>query len=110
MIEAASGPKGRKRLWNDTLEASFKKLKCMVSAETLLSYPYWTMPFTAHIYVSDKQFGAVIIQNNKPIAFLSRRLSKPQSNYTTNEKELLLIVECLRQFRGIIFGYKINVF
>ena len=26
------------------------------------------------------------------------------------EKELLAIVECLKQFRGIIFGYEINVF
>ena len=26
------------------------------------------------------------------------------------KKELLAIVECLKQFRGIIFGYEINVF
>ena len=33
LTEAASGPKGRKILWNDALESSFKELKRMVSTE-----------------------------------------------------------------------------
>ena len=82
----------------------------MVSAETMLIYPYWKLPFTVHTDASDKHLGDVISKNNKPIAFLSRKLSKPQSNYTTNKKELLVIVECLKKSQGIIFGYEINVF
>ena len=35
---------------------------------------------------------------------------KPKRNYTTTEKKLLAILECLKQFRGTIFGYEINVF
>ena len=42
--------------------------------------------------------------------FFSRIFIKPQRNYTTTEKELLAIVECLKKFRGIIFGYEINLF
>ena len=34
----------------------------MVSTETLLNYPYWTIPFTVHNDASDKQLGAVISQ------------------------------------------------
>ena len=98
LTEAASGPKGIKILRNDALEISFKELKYMVSAEKLLSYPYWTLPFKVHTYASDRKLGAVISQNNKPIAFFSRRLSKPTRNYTKTEKELLEIVECLKQF------------
>ena len=97
-------------MWNDELESSFIELKSMVSAESLLSYLYWKLLFAVHTDTSDKQLCAVIIQNNKPIAFFSRILSKPYRNYTTTEKELLLIVECLKQFRGILFGYGINVF
>ena len=82
----------------------------MVSADTLLSYTYCKLPFTVHTYASDKQLGAVISQNKKPIDFFSVLLSKLQRNYTITEKELLAIVECLNQFRGIIFGYEINVF
>ena len=70
----------------------------MVSDETLLSYPYWKLPFTVQTYASDKQLGAVISQNNKPIAIFSKKLSKPQHNYTTTKKEILAVVECLNQY------------
>ena len=70
----------------------------------------WSKPFDIHTDASDKQLGAVISQNGKPIAFFSRRLSKSQRNYTTTEKELLSIVECLKQFRNILFGYEIHVY
>ena len=86
LTEAYSGPKGRKISWNDALEISFKKLKCMISAETLLSYPDWKILFTVHTDASDKQLGAVISQNNKPIVFFSIKLCNPQSNYTTTKK------------------------
>ena len=82
----------------------------MVSDETLLSYPYCMTPFTVNIDTSDKHLVGVLSHNDEPITFLSRRLSKPQSNYTTNKKELLAIMEYLKQFQGIIFGYEINIF
>ena len=82
----------------------------MLSAETLLSYPYWKLQFTVNTDASNKQLGALISKNNKPIALFSRILSKPQHNYATTDKELLVIVQCLHQFLGIIFGYEISVF
>ena len=82
----------------------------MVSAETLLSYRDWIIPFTVQTDASDKQLGAVIIHNNKPISFFSRRLSKPKGNYTTTNKELIVILECLKQLHRIIFGYEISIF
>ena len=77
---------------------------------TLLSYPYQTIPFKVNTDDADKQLGAVISQNNKPIAFLSRILINPKCNYNNTEKELLVIVERLKQLLGIIFVYKINIF
>ena len=40
----------------------------MGSAETLLNSTYCTITFTVHTNDSDKQLGAVISYNNKPIA------------------------------------------
>ena len=47
----------------------------MVSAETLLDYPYQTIPLTVHTYAYDKQLGDVISQSNKHIAFIQRYLA-----------------------------------
>ena len=70
----------------------------MVSVETLLSYPYWKLPFTFNTDASDKQLGAVISHNNKTIALFLRRFDKPQCNYTMTEKEILAIVGFLKKF------------
>ena len=45
---------------------------------------------------SHAQLGAVISQDNKPIAFYSRKLNPAQTQYTTTEHELLSIVETLK--------------
>jgi RNase H-like domain found in reverse transcriptase len=37
-------------------------------------------------------------QDNKPIAFYSRKLNSAQSRYTTTERELLSIVETFKEF------------
>jgi len=74
----------------------------MVSKETLLTYPDWSILFTVHTDASNYQLGALISQNDKPIAFFSRELNSAQKNYTTTEKELLSIVECVKQYRNIV--------
>ena len=91
------------------MDEAFIQAKNMVAQEVFLTYPDWKLPFNVYTDASDKQLGAVISQNNKPIAFFSQRLTKPQRNYTTTEKELLSIVECLKQFCNILFGYEIHV-
>ena len=75
-----------------------------------MRYPDWKLTFTVQTDAYDKQLGAVISHNNKPIVFFSRKLSKPQRNHTTTKKELLVIVECLKKIFGILLGYEINVF
>ena len=61
---------------NGDLEVAFYDLKRMVYAETLLNYTDWKITFTVHIYASDKNLVAVIIQNSKPIDLFPRKLSK----------------------------------
>ena len=69
LIEVDRGPKDRKIIWNDGLEDSFKEIKHIASTKTLSNHPDCTIPFTIYTYDSDKQFGAVISQNNIPTAF-----------------------------------------
>ena len=82
----------------------------MVAKETLLAYPDFNKKFVIYADASDKQLGAVIMQVGKPLAYYSRKLNKAQMNYTMTEKELLSIVETLKEFRNILLGYHIEVY
>ena len=76
----------------------------------LLSYLKFNKPFSIHTDASDLQLGAVISQNGKAIAFYSRKLNPAQTRSTTTEKELLAIVETLREFKNILLRQKIKVY
>jgi hypothetical protein len=52
----------------------------------------------------------VIAQDKRPIAFLSRILSKTQQRYSVTKIELKAIVEILKEFNGILWGQSIKVF
>ena len=65
----------------------------MVSSDNLLCYSDWTITFTINTVSSDKQVVTAISHNNKLIAIFSKRLTKPQRNHNTTEKEHLAMVE-----------------
>ena len=76
----------------------------------LLSYPNFNKKFDIYTDASHTQLGAVIMQEGKPIDFYSQKLNPAQTCYTTMERELLSIVETLKEFRNILFGQQIEAF
>ena len=96
--------------WTEEEQQAFDNMKKIISQEVLLAYPDFTKMFDIHTDASDLQIGSVISQDNQPIAFFSRKLNDAQTRYTTTEKELLAIVETLKEFRNILLGQKIKVY
>ncbi|KAL7475593.1 hypothetical protein ACHAW6_001502 [Cyclotella cf. meneghiniana] len=47
---------------------------------------------------SDFQLGACIVQESKPVAYFSCKLSKSQQNYTVMEKEIPSVAAILEDF------------
>ena len=107
---AALTSKTTKWEWTDVHQKAFETIKQIVGRETLLSYPDFSKPFEIHTDASHTQLGAVIAQEGKPIAFYSRKLNPAQTRYTTTERELLAIVETLKEFRNILLGQTIRVY
>ena len=96
--------------WTDECQEAFENMKKIVAKEVLLAYPDFSKAFEIHTDASKTQLGAVIAQDNKPIAFYSRKLNPAQTRYTTTERELLSIVETLKEFRNILLGQQIIVY
>jgi hypothetical protein len=95
--------------WTEVEQHAFEEVKQMVIREALLSYPDFSREFHVYADASDYQLGGVIMQDGKPIAYYTRKLNKAQSKYWTGEKELLSIVETLKEFQNVLLGQKVVV-
>ena len=102
--------KNVKWTWTPKHQEAFVKVKQIVSHEVMLAYPDFNKPFDIHTDASKRQLGAVISQEKCPIAFYSRKLNPAQVWYTTGERELLAIVETLKEFRTILLGHPIRIY
>ena len=95
--------------WTEECQTAFDNMKKLIAKETLLTYPNFNKVFEVHTDASKVQLGACISQEGKPVAFYSRKLNPAQTRYTTTERELLSIVETLKEFRNILLGQQIIV-
>jgi hypothetical protein len=75
-----------------------------------LAYPDFRKVFEIYSDASSKQLGAVITQDNRPIAFFSRKLSDTQRKYSVTKIKLLAIVKTLKEFKGMLWGQQTKVF
>ena len=97
-------------VWGDEQRKAFEEAKKILSKEAILAFPDFEKEFVIYTDASKLQLGGVITQNNRPLAFYSRKLNDAQTRYTTTERELLSIVETLKEFRNILLGHKIIVY
>ena len=88
----------------------FQEKNRIVARDTLLNYPDFNEIFKIHTDASTFQLGAVIIQKCKPIAFYSRKLTDTQQRQTVTEREILSIIEALKEFRTILLGQKLRIY
>ena len=106
--------KSTKFQWTDGAETSFAKLKTALSTMTTLAKPRFDRPWMVAVDASATCIGAVLQQGDEfgqlhPIQFLSRKLSKPEKNYSTMERELLALVCTLKKFRHLVQGQPIKL-
>ena len=94
--------KGSNMNWDKEHQDAFNKAKRMAIEEAELAFPNWELPFHLYSDASDRQLGATLVQEGKPLGFYTRKLNAAQLNYSVGEKELLGIVEGMKAFEGMV--------
>lgn len=95
--------------WTDDCERGFLKVKEDLMSAPILTCPDFSKPFDLHCDASGFGLGAVLSQDDRPIAYASRSLSKTERKYSATELECLAVVWAIEHFRGYLEGYSFRV-
>ena len=100
--------------WDEEFQQSFEELKAYLTTAPIVRAPNWQLPFKVMCDASDLAVRAVLRQRaeGKPyvVYYASKTLNEAQRNYTTTEKELLVVVYALDKFRAYLIGSDIIIF
>jgi len=100
--------------WDKEQETSFKELKKALTQAPILGIPDPRKDFTLNCDASGFAIGAVLSQKDRhgqerPVGFLSRKLTPAEQNYAVHEKETLAIIYALTKFRHYLLGTFVKI-
>jgi hypothetical protein len=85
--------------WTKEAEKSFNLLKQNITEQLVLVLPYFQKTFQIKCDASGFAIGAVLSQEDRPIAYFSEKLNEAKEKYSTYDKEFYAIIQALKKWR-----------
>ncbi|KAG7529394.1 Zinc finger CCHC-type [Arabidopsis suecica] len=89
--------------WEEAQEEAFQSLKDKLTNAPVLILPDFLKTFEIECDASSIGIGAVLMQDQKPIAFFSEKLGGATLNYPTYDKELYALVRALQTWQHYLW-------
>lgn len=91
-------------VWGRQQDKAFKALQDCLCYAPVLAMPELGAPYEVVCDASGFGLGAVLLQNQRPIAFHSYKLSEAEQRCPVGEQELLAVITALKQWRCYLEG------
>ena len=95
--------------WTSDCQQAFERVKRALTEAPVLVSPDTTKPYEVISDASGIGLGAVLLQDGRPVAFESRKLSGAEQNYTVTEQEMLGVIHALQTWRCYLEGSEFTV-
>ena len=89
-------------LWNSEADTALDNLKSALSSSPVLALPDFEKRFVVETDASNTGIGAVLMQDNHPICFISRALGPRHQALSVYEKELMAVVHAVQAWTGYL--------
>ena len=100
-------------IWSKECQQAFLDLKDRLCKAPVLAMPDFTHEFILDTDASNLSIGAVLSQKindeERPIAYASRTLTKAERQYCVTRKELLAVVYFAKYFKHYLYGKQFTV-
>ena len=94
--------------WTKIQQEALKEIKRIVVHIVLSAYTDSNKEYKIHTNARKFQVGVVISQECKQITLYSRKLTEPQTKYTVIEREMLSIVDNLKEYQTMLLFQRLK--
>ena len=106
--------KGNKEfLWDEKFEEGFEQLKAYLTTPPVLSKPEANEKLYLYVSVSSHEVSGVLVREGrreqKPIYYISKTMTDPETRYTMMEKLALAVVTSVRKLRPYFQFHRVEV-
>lgn len=95
--------------WDDPQVKALEEIKKILTSEPVLQFYDVNKPIRLSVDASQSGLGAVILHEDRPIAYASRSLTDTERGYAQIDKEALAIVFGCERFHQFLYGKEIAV-
>lgn len=95
--------------WTPQLQMSFEALKQALISAPVLVLPDFSKPFTIETDASSTGVGAVLSQDNHPVAYISKALGPKTQALSTYEKECLALILAVTKWKSYLQHQEFNI-
>lgn len=84
-------------IWNDEQKIALRNIKTTMSSTPIMALLDYSQPFILEADVCGYGIGAVLIQNGRPIYFMSKSIGPKSAAISTYDNEDLVILEAIKK-------------
>ncbi|KAL8441241.1 hypothetical protein Emed_007593 [Eimeria media] len=97
-------------VWTDEHTRAVRALKQRLINYTMLQLPDPDKPYVLWTDASVHSLGAVLLQDGKPLGFLSKKMNEQQQRYATYYQELLALMTALKKWEHLLRPATVTAF